>query len=442
MGREIFETKRKALKINLTPDFYGTFAEIGAGQEVARNFFEAGAASGTIAKTMSAYDMAFSDAIYGAEESGRYVSRTRLRKMLSHEFSLLPERLHGDKYDKRLFFAFADTVTTLNYSKTNDPHGWLGIRFQHEVGGPTNDIIVHIRLLDSDTTLQQKVIGVIGVNLVFAAYYYRDDIQTLIESLADNLPIGSVEIDLVKVKGPVFDDVNERMTNMYLIAKGFSKGAIFRADGKAVQVKDFLYKKNIFILRTKYRQKSLPNFDLFNKAIEQFKKNTNATDENLVFMIEVLMSDVLDEDKKITLEDLEYYANRTEELCATGNTILVSNFHRNHHLAEFLNRFRPLNIGIATNISNLKYIFNSNNHKIEDYTNELLSYTSGLFSKNVKIYAYPYLQEKDNTIITTANMPVTDDAKPLFDFLIQNKYILDVEDFDEKDVKTLKGQNA
>ncbi|WP_166332713.1 nicotinamide mononucleotide adenylyltransferase [Sphingobacterium chungjuense] len=438
MGREIYETKRKALKINLTPEFYGTFAEIGAGQEVARNFFEAGAASGTIAKTMSAYDMTFSDAIYGAEESGRYVSRTRLTKMICREFALLEERLHGDKYDKRLFFAFANTVTTLNFSKTNDPHGWIGIRFQHEVDSPPNDVIIHIRLLDSDNTLQQKVLGIIGVNLVFAAYYYREDIQTLIESLVDNLPTGSVEIDLVKVAGPVFEKVNERLINLYLIAKGFSKAAIFRVDGKAAQVKDFLYKKDIIILRTKYRQKSLPNFDLFNSAVEQFKKNTNATDESLVVIIEVLMSNVLDEEVNLSDEDLEYFAKRAEELCATGNTILLSNFTRSNYLAEFLNQFKPKNIGIATNISNLKNIFNSDNYQKENYTNELLSYISGLFSKNVKLYAYPYLQGKDHAIITTANMPVSADAKPLFDFLTMNKYIIDVEGFDTKDVKTLK----
>jgi hypothetical protein len=215
---KFFETKRKALKINLNPEIYGTFVEIGAGQEVARNFFNAGAASGTIAKTMSAYDMAFSDAIYGEEADGRYVSRTRLKKMLSHEFNLLTQRLHGDKYCNKKFFAFADTVTTpisprqMNLTAGSDC-------FQHEVGGPTNDIIVHVRLLDSDNQLQQKVLGIIGVNLLFAAYYYTDNVQTMIESLVDNLSVGSVEIDLVKLNGPLFENVNQRLINLYLIAK-------------------------------------------------------------------------------------------------------------------------------------------------------------------------------------------------------------------------------
>ncbi|MDR2281925.1 MAG: nicotinamide mononucleotide adenylyltransferase [Sphingobacterium sp.] len=437
MAREIFETKRKALKINLDAAIYGTFAEIGAGQEVARNFFEAGAASGTIAKTMSAYDMAFSDAIYGVEESGRYVSRERLTKMLSHEFSLLTERLHTEKYENKRFFAFADTVTTLNFTKTNEPHGWLGIRFQHEIDGPTNDIVIHVRLLDSDNRLQSKVLGILGVNLVFAAYYYSQDPQIMIESLVDNLSVGSVEIDLVKVSGPVFENANERLLNLYLIAKGFANAAIFRPDGKAAQIKDFLYKKDIIVLRTKYRQKSLPNFDLFNLAVEQFRKNTAADPENTVVLIEVLMGNVLDEDLDLTGEDLQYFAQRAEELCSTGNNIMVSNFRRNNHLAEFVKTFKPRNVGIATNVSNLRNIFNSDNYNKENYTNELLSYISGMFSKNVKLYAYPYLNKKENKIVTTKNLKVSEEAKPLYDFLIQNHYIIDIENYDEKYVKTV-----
>ncbi len=437
MAREIFETKRKALKINLNADIYGTFAEIGAGQEVARNFFEAGAASGTIAKSISAYDMAFSDAIYGEEETGRYVSRERLTKMLNHEFGLLTERLHGEKYESKKFFAFADTVTTLNFTKTNEPHGWIGIRFQSEVDGPTNDIIVHVRLLDSDSRLQSKVLGILGVNLIFASYYYANNPQIMIESLVDNLSVGSVEIDLVKVSGPVFESANERLLNLYLIAKGFAKAAIFRPDAKAAQIKDYLYKKNIIILRTKYRQKSNPNFDLFNLAVEQFRKNTGALPENTVVLIEILMGNVLDEDSKITDEDLNYFAERAEYLCSTGNNIMVSNFRRNNHLAEFVKSFKPQHVGIATNASNLKNIFTSDNYNKENYSNELLSYISGMFSKDVKLYAYPYLDKKTNSIITTKNMPVSPEAQPLFDFLIQNSYIVDIENYDEKFVKTV-----
>src|SRR5690606_16151891 len=190
----------------------------------------------------------------------------------------------------------------------------------------------------------------------------------------------AVEIDLIKLTGPVFENVNERLVNLYLIAKGFSKAALFKPDGKAAQIKDFLYKKNIVVLRTKYRQKSLPNFDLFNLAVEQFKRDAGATPENTVVLIEVLMGNVLDEESDLTIDDLKYFADRAEELCATGNNILVSNFRRNNHLAEFFKNFKPGNVGIATNVSNLRNIFNSDNYNKDNYTHELLSYISGMFS--------------------------------------------------------------
>ncbi len=435
MEREILDTKRKALKINLNPNIYGTFAEIGAGQEVARNFFTAGAASGTVAKTMSAYDMTFSDAIYGAEETGRYVSQSRLRKMLRYEFGLLQQRLLGAKYDSRTFFAFANTVTTLNYNKSNDPHGWVGIQFQSQPGGEPNEIFFHVRLLDTDAALQQNVLGIIGVNLVYAAYFYNQDPKTMIESLADNLTIGSVEIDLISVKGPAFKDINNILLNLYLIVKDFSSAAIFDAAGSPVLPKDLLYKKDIMILRTKFAQKSLPNFSMLNKAVDQFKRTENVKEDNLSVLIEVLLSNVLSPEAPNTDIDLAAIAARAEEMCKTGNTVIVSNFARHNKLAKYLDRCKPKSVGISTNINNLKFVFNSRNFG-ENYTSLLLSYVSDMFSKNVKLFAYPFLDKKTNEVITSANMPVTPDAKPLFDFLILNGYITDIKEYSEEDVRT------
>ena len=436
MAREILETKRKALKINLDALVYGTFAEIGAGQEVARNFFTAGAASGTVAKTMSAYDMAFSNAIYGAEEDGRYVSRSRLKQMLAHEYDLLTERLRDKKYEGKTFFAFADTVATLNFSKTNEAHGWLGLRFQVKPGGEYNDIIFHVRLLDNDSSIQQNVLGILGVNLVYAAFYHNHDIQLMVESLTDNLSVGSVEIDMISVRGPLFSHTNDRIVNLYLIAMGFSTAAIFNPQGNIMQAKDLLYKKDVMILRTKYLQKSKPNFDLFNKAVEQFKRSHRTEDCNLVVLIEVLMSNLLTDDDPANDKDLEIFAKRAEELCATGNNVIVSNFKRNNKLAQYLARCKPRSVGISTNILNLRNIFNAKNYG-DNYTQELLSYVSDLFGRNVKLYAYPYLNKKNNEAITLRNMPVSPEARPLFDFLILNGYIQDIEDYDIKDVKAV-----
>jgi len=436
MEREILDTRRKALKINLDPRIYGTFAEIGAGQEVARNFFTAGAASGTVAKTMSAYDMTFSDAIYGAEESGRYVSRSRLQKMLDHEYSLLNERLNGAKYDDRTFFAFADTVTTLNYNKSNDPHGWIGLKFQTEPGGAPNQIFFHVRLLDTDAALQQNVLGIIGVNLLYAAFYYNQDRRAMIESLADNLTVGSVEIDLISVSGPVFSGADNILLNLYLIVKDFSDAAIFDSQGQPCLPKDLLYKKDIMILRTKYAQKSNPNFSMLNKAVDQFVRTENVKEDNLSVLIEVLMTNVLSAGEDLHEVDLRAVARRAEEMCKTGNRVIVSNFARHNKLAKYLDRCRPKSVGISTNINNLKFVFNSGNFG-ENYSSQLLNYVSDMFSKNVKLFAYPFLDKKTNEVVTTTNMPVTPDAKPLFDFLILNGYITDIKDYSEEDVKTV-----
>jgi hypothetical protein len=257
----------------------------------------------------------------------------------------------------------------------------------------------------------------------------------MIESLADNLSNGAVEIDFVKVKGPAFEQVNERLINLYLIAKGFSKAAIFNPDGEVYQSKDFLYKKNIMILRTRYKQRSNPNFDLFNLAVAEFKRQSGIEDENLVVMIEVLMNTSMGEHTEISTEDLEYFAQRAEYLCSTGNNIIVTNFRRSNHLAEFLAEFKPLNVGISTNIANLKNIFNSDQYNKENYTNELLAYVSGMFSKNVKLYAYPYLDKEHQQIVTTKNMKVSPESRPLFDFLVSNKYIIDIENYDLRHVK-------
>ena len=437
MQQEIIDIKRKALKINLNPKIYGTFAEIGAGQEVSRAFFNVGAASGTVAKTISAYDMTFSDEIYGAEESGRYVSQNRLIKMLDHEYSLLIERLKGEKHGDKTFFAFANTVTTLNYKRTNDPHGWVGLRFQSEPGGLPNEIYFHVRLLDTDVQMQQRVLGMIGVNLVYAAFYYANDPKKMIESLVDNLNVGSVEIDLISVQGPDFKDINNLLLNLYLIVKDFSTAAIFDSDSHPRQAKDLLYKKDVMILRTKYGQKSNPNFSLFNKAADQFKLVNKVDDSNLIVMIEVLITNVLTAAQETPDDiDLEVVAKRAEEMCKTGNFVIVSNFTRKNRLAKYLDRCKPKSVGMSTNINNLKFVFNSANFG-ENYTGHLLSYVNDMFSRNVRLFAYPFLDKKSNMVITTKNMPVSPEAKPLFDFLILNGYITDIEHYNEGEVKTV-----
>lgn len=427
MSLEILDTRRKALTINLDEQVYGTFAEIGAGQEVARNFFMAGAASGTVAKTMSAYDMTFSNEIYGIEESGRYVSRSRLLKMLDYEYQLLQERLSSEKYKDRTFFAFANTVTTINYNKTNDPHGWLGIKFQLEPDGEENHIIFHVRLLDSDVSLQQNVLGVLGVNLVYAAFYLYHNPRQMVESLTDNLSKGSVEIDLVRVNGKVFEGLDDISVNLFLIQKGFSPAAFFEPDGKAKQAKDHMYKKHIMILRTRFKQKNLPDFGLFEHAVNQYESKKNISRKDLITVVELTLNNLMNRASEEDNEFLNDIADRTREILAMGYPVIITNFNRHNKLAKYLSMAKPLSVGITTSINNLRYIFHSENYA-SGYTDELLAYISDLFSRNVKLLAYPYQDPKTKEIITSKTLPVSAEAKPLYDFLIQNNYIIDVED--------------
>src|SRR5262245_36106158 len=218
--KELLTTNRKALTINLDDPKYGTFAEIGAGQEVARVFFQAGGASGTIAKTISAYDMNFSDAIYG--KAPRYVSRERLGLMLDHEYNLLLERLAAARGDRTTFFVFADTVATKGFKGTGEAHGWMGVRLQAEPGGPPSEVFLHVLMWDKETILQQEALGIAGTNLIYAAFYYRDDPRRFVESLVDNLGIQRLEVDMLKVSGPAFAQFNNRLLSLYLVQYGLT----------------------------------------------------------------------------------------------------------------------------------------------------------------------------------------------------------------------------
>ena len=244
--RQSLETEQKALEINLDDKIYGTFAEIGAGQEVARYFFQVGAAAGTIAKTMSAYDKVYSDEIYGPEPMGRYVCESRLYKMLDHEFELMETRLKLER-PNTCFFAFADTVAAINFSKTITGEGWLGLRFQLKPGGKTNDLVIHVKMLDNDNKLQQQAAGVLGVNLIYAIFRYNNDVETMLQSLMDSLH-GRVSVDMIRLSGPDFKDIDNRLLSLWLIKHKMSDVAMFGPDKRNVHPSEFMYKKNLLVV--------------------------------------------------------------------------------------------------------------------------------------------------------------------------------------------------
>src|SRR6202000_2004713 len=268
-------TKQKALAINLDPKIYGSFAEVGAGQDVAAFFFKAGASSGTIAKTMSAYDMTFSDAIYGAQKGRRYVSEGRLIAMLEKEYGLLIERLAESRGERTTFFAFSDTVSALNYYKTNEGHGWMGVRFQLEPNGEFNDVVIHVKLLDNDNVLQQNAVGVLGVNLIYACFYYQTHPSIFLLSLMDNLSKDALQIDMIRFEGPGFSKVDNRLMSLHLVKHGFSDAALFGPDGKNMQPSEVLHKKHCVVMRGRFRPVINVHLDMLHRGVSQFIQEPN-----------------------------------------------------------------------------------------------------------------------------------------------------------------------
>ena len=425
MDREILSIKRKALRINLDDSIYGTFAEIGAGQEVVRNFFQVGGASGTVAKAMSAYDMTFSDAIYGAENTGRYVSESRLRKMLTHEYDLLHERLTDEKYKKKRFFVFSNTSTTLNYHKNNDPHGWMGVRFQSTAGGPPNEVMIHARLKGTDSLYQQRTLGGIGTNLLFACYWYADQMEDFIDSLMDNLDTDQVEIDMIRVKGPDFEQIDNRLLALKLVKKRFTDGTIFGADKEVYQPKDILYKKNILCLRGRFRPVTKVNEDMMRCGMEYFKKENGNTD-NLVLLSEITLNN-LSGDGNFDNKD---FLDRADILCSLGYTVMISNCHKHDVLVNYLDRCKPQSIGIILGILNIVELFNEKYYK--NAPGELLHYFGEIFMRNSRMLVYPYQPEKDKPVITTETLSVPENLKFLFLHLCKSGFLVDLKGYNEK----------
>ncbi|MEO0405510.1 MAG: TonB-dependent receptor, partial [Bacteroidota bacterium] len=270
----------------MNQDLYGTFAEIGAGQEVVRHFFRAGGASGTIAKTISAYDKDFSDAIYGKEAKGRYVCKSRLENMLRHEYGLCVDRLSRKNHPTKKFFAFANTVATINYHKTIQGHGWFGMKFQTSPEAEANTVIIHVRLRENDALLQQATIGVLGVNLIYACFYLYKSPEEFLLSLYDNLGRDQVEIDMIMMDGPDFEEVDNRLMSLQLVKNGMTDAVIFSPDGRNLQAADVLYKKNILAIRGSFRPVTKVNIDMIMKGFQMFEAERKVDPENIQVLFE------------------------------------------------------------------------------------------------------------------------------------------------------------
>ncbi len=424
MKQDVLDTHQKALQINLDANLYGTFAEIGAGQEVARWFFRVGGAAGTIAKAMSAYDMTFSDAIYGPCD--RYVSKQRINSMLNHEFRLLYERLDAKRGDKTRFFVFADTVAAKSYASKNDPHGWLGIRFQTSPRTDPSQIIIHVRLLDKENITEQEALGIMGVNLAHAANYLHKDPELLLQSLLDNLTNERVEVDMIEFSGPDFEKVDNRLMSLKLVQNGLSNAAMFTATGEVVQPSEALYKKSILIERGSFRPATNVSVDMLRCAQAQFIQEKTVQGEPVINLMEMTLKNLTDGDKI----DTQDFLDRADILGALGKTVLVSNYAEYHRLASYLFRQTKKMIGIVMGVPTLKQIFDEKFYT--DLEGGILESFGRLFKNDLKIYAYPLLDQSTGALITAGNLRVDPHLRHLYAYLVENRLIESIRDYDEK----------
>ena len=424
MKREIVATNQKALQINLDPGKYGTFAEIGAGQEVARWFFRVGGASGTIAKTISAYDMTVSDAIYGPCE--RYVSRQRLQSMIEHEYALLLERLDGKRGDSTRFFAFANTVAARSFSRHDEAHGWMGVRFQTAPKSVPSEIIIHIRMLDKENMPEQEALGIIGVNLIYAACCYYSDPETVIASLMDNLSPDRIEVDMIKFAGPAFPNVDNRLMALQLVTQGLTDSAMFTCDGEVVQAAEVLYKKPILVERGSFRPVTKVTIDMLNCAQAQFVQEPQAQGEEIIVLMEMTLRNLTDEGGVIDHKD---FLDRVDLLGSLGKTVLISNYARYFRLASYLSRYTKKIIGIAMGVPSVREIFEEKYYT--DLEGGILEAFGRLFKNDLRLYVYPFQDPVSGSIITAGNLRVAPHLRQLYAHLLENHFIQSIQDYND-----------
>ena len=444
--QELLTTNRKALTINLAGTHYGTIAEIGAGQEVARVFFQAGSASGSIAKTMSAYDMTFSDAIYG--KAPRYVSRERLTTMLGHEYNLLKERLQEKRGERTCFFVFADTVATANAKSGASGHGWLGIRFQTKPLEEPSDILIHVRTLDKKNVLQQEALGIVGTNLIYGAFYYRETPEKFIQSLADNLGTDRVEVDMLKFSGPAFTHIDNRILSLHLVKYGLTNAVMFAPTGDVLQPSEVLYNRPVLVERGSFRPITHVNVDMLNCATAQFLQEPMVKGKDVIVLLEITMNNLL-ADGALDEQD---FLSRVDMLGHIGFTVLISNYSEFYRLVSYFRRYTKEMIGVAMGINTLLEVFNEKYY--ENLEGGILESMGRMFRHAVKLYIYPMQQVAYDSyirtgqpseagqahvnhafaakvLITARNVNVTDHLRNLYAHLLENHYIDCISGFNE-----------
>ncbi|WP_281990248.1 TonB-dependent receptor [Aquimarina aggregata] len=428
MGDKEFESvpsiKSKALRINLNQNIYGTFAEIGAGQETVRNFFRAGGASGTIAKAMSAYDKDFSDAIYGIENDKRYVTEARLKKMLKHEVGLVEQRITREKHPNKLFFSYANTVATIDFAKKYKGHGWVGIRYQTMPNEGYNEITLHIRFHENDAKLQQMTLGILGVNLIYGAYYKYDNPKKLLRYLYDHLDKDQIEIDTINFSGPRFTKVDNRLMSLQLVKNGMTEAVMFGPDGNNILPAAILYKKNILALRGSFRPVTKVNMDIYKKSLNMFLNENKVKKDKTVVIFEITLSNLRAEGEI----DEEDFMARARLLCSLGQTVMISNFREYYKVVEYFSNYTKERMALAMGINNLVDIFDEKYYR--HLSGGILEAFGKLFFKDLKVYLYPLKNHKTGSLTDSDNLKVHPRMKELYKFFKYNGKLQDITDYD------------
>jgi hypothetical protein len=424
MSREILSTKQKALKINIEADVYGTLAEIGGGQEVARAFFQAGGASGTLAKSISAYDKTFSDALYNNNKVGRYVSDDRLVKMLRKEYDDLLDIISEQCEPQTALFAFADTVETLNYMKTNQGQGWMGVRFQGSKREKPNEVIIHFQLLENDALLQQYTLGTLGVNLIYACFYHSDDPNSFLQSLMDNLDSYRIDVDMIRMKGPDLDYIDNRLLGVQMVKIGMTHAVMFDKEGNVQQPADMLYKKDIIAIRGSFRPITHVGFDMIKTSKEMLQKEGIYDDDKTITICEITMRNLMSSGE---FDEHDFLA-RVDILNGMGQNVMVSNYMYFYRLTNFFNSFKIGELRVVVGVPTLRNLVQKKYYG--DLKGGLMEAFGQLFAENVKLYVYPLMEDKK--INTGRFLQVEQDIFYLYQHLLNNEKIVDLENVNRR----------
>jgi hypothetical protein len=416
--------KNKALRINLNESIYGTFAEIGAGQETVRNFFRAGSASGTIAKTMSAYDKDFSDAIYGIEKDARYVTEARLKSMLRYETDLLEQRILREKHPERLFFSYANTVATIDFAKKYKGHGWLGIRFQTHPKEEFSEIIIHLQFHENNAGLQQITLGTMGTNLIYGAFYQYDDPKELLKHLYDHLNNDQVEIDMINFTGPVFKDVDNRLMSLQLVKNGMTQAVMFEPSGNNVLPANELYKKNILTLRGSFRPVTKVNMNMFEQSLKLFLNEKKVKKEKTKVIFEITLSNLRTEG----YIDEKDFLDRADLLGSLGQMVMISNFQEYYKVVEYFSQYTAERMGLTMGVNTFLDLFDEKYYR--HLSGGILEAFGKLFFRDLKVYLHPLKDPETGNIITSNNLKVHPRMKELYKFFKDNGRVVDITDYD------------